>query len=215
MGVRAAVSVWDWAALTSCCHSGRCSSVVLAGSAAISSSLFSIGKKKKASFVPAKKSPEKSVLDGSSMADSVASADDVASVNGSSSCADSAESPSLELNNNVNLELVGNFKNNDGILDLDEDEAAIFGAEFDNALVGRILWKNFKFEWLASQLQARWGAYPSFRINDLGNWCFILFFADKASRDRVWLGGPWHVAGFTVGLDKWTKNSIPSKNPQM
>ncbi|KAK8939226.1 hypothetical protein KSP39_PZI011580 [Platanthera zijinensis] len=67
----------------------------------------------------------------------------------------------------------------DGIVTLDEDEAAEIKLDFENALVGRVLGKNFKLEFLSSQLQARWGPYPGFHINDLSNGCFILFFADR------------------------------------
>lgn len=85
-----------------------------------------------------------------------------------------------------------------------EAEADEIKADFENALVGRIIVKNLRFEWVAAQLQTRWVAYEGFRINDLGNGCFILFFANRESRDEVWLGGPWHVPGYTLGLDQFT-----------
>lgn len=106
------------------------------------------------------------------------------------------------------------YKSN-GVIDLDEEEADIIKSDFENALVGRVIGRNLRFEWLASQLQDRWGGYEGFRINDLGNGCFILFFGNRESRDDVWLGGPWHVAGYQLGLDRWTENFIPSKNPPM
>lgn len=49
----------------------------------------------------------------------------------------------------------------------------------------------------------------------MGNGCFIFFFANRESRDDVWLGGSWHVAGYQLGLDQWTETFIPSKNPPM
>ncbi|KAK8956188.1 hypothetical protein KSP40_PGU015216 [Platanthera guangdongensis] len=86
--------------------------------------------------------------------------------------------------------------------DESDDELSVTISDSSSHLIGRVLGKNFKFDFLSSQLQAKWGAYAGFRINDLGNGCFILFFADKESRDQVWLGGPWHVAGRAVGLDR-------------
>lgn len=50
---------------------------------------------------------------------------------------------------------------------------------------------------------------------NLGVGCFMLHFATRECRDKVWLGGPWHVAGCLVGLDVWTKKFIPSMNPEM
>lgn len=103
----------------------------------------------------------------------------------------------------------------DGVVDLDKEEAVSNKSEFENALVGRVIGRNLRFGWLASQLKDRWGAHEGFCFSDLGNGCFILFFGSRESRDDVWLGGPWHVAGYQLRLDLWTKSFIPSKNPPM
>lgn len=58
---------------------------------------------------------------------------------------------------------------------MDEIEAGEIKSEFENALVVCIIGRNLRFEGVASQLQDCWGAHEGFRINDLGNGCFILF----------------------------------------
>ncbi|KAK8915996.1 hypothetical protein KSP39_PZI022362 [Platanthera zijinensis] len=98
---------------------------------------------------------------------------------------------------------------------MDDDEVEEIQAEYANALVGRVVGENFRFEWLSAQLHLKWGALEGFRVCDLGEGCFLLKFAKRESRDHVLLDGPWHVAGRVVGLDVWSEKFIPALNPKM
>lgn len=55
------------------------------------------------------------------------------------------------------IEPVDSYKK-DGVITVDEDEAANISARFVNTLVGRVVGKNFNFDWLESQLHAKWGS---------------------------------------------------------
>lgn len=50
----------------------------------------------------------------------------------------------------------------DGVIELDEEEAQQIRTEYDLALIGRVVGKNFLFDWLSRQLYSKWGGMEGF-----------------------------------------------------
>lgn len=53
------------------------------------------------------------------------------------------------------------YKSN-GFINLDEAEADVIKSAYENALVGRLIGRNLRFEWVAVQLHERWGVSMAF-----------------------------------------------------
>ncbi|PKU82313.1 hypothetical protein MA16_Dca005318 [Dendrobium catenatum] len=93
-------------------------------------------------------------------------------------------------------------------LDVDKEKSNI--QVLSKSLVVKILGKNLPFSKCAIELRKQWMKYGGFHITLLGLDWLLCSFKSHEAMEEVFNGGPWFVAGFVVGLDKWSPNFSPN-----
>lgn len=87
--------------------------------------------------------------------------------------------------------------------------------ELDNpwkeALVVKLLGKNFGYNIMKAKLSSRWRLLGRFEIMDVGNGYFVVLFDDKEDRNKVMNEGPWRIFDHYLSVRLWTPNFIADR----
>lgn len=103
--------------------------------------------------------------------------------------------------------LTTRINNNDLSLNLEAVKENL--EKLEKALVGKLIGRRVPFAVLLNELKKKCAFIGDFHLIMFGDDCFTCIFKSMKARDAILLGGPWNVAWYIMGLDKWSPTFSP------
>lgn len=98
-------------------------------------------------------------------------------------------------------------------ISMDDVVADSFIAQFNCALVGRLLGQKIHGRLLVVDLHWWSDKFGNFRVTIVNKDCFICIFEVVQQCDEVLRNGPWTLGVFILGIDVWSPTFHPMKMP--
>ncbi|XP_072062284.1 uncharacterized protein [Arachis hypogaea] len=94
-------------------------------------------------------------------------------------------------------------------VDFTEEAKLCLAEPYREALVIKVLDKNYSYTALSHKLWMIWRIKGGFDLLDVGFGYFMVKFDAGEDRDKVMLGGPWLIEGHYVAVKPWDMNFRP------
>ncbi|XP_016178012.1 uncharacterized protein LOC107620353 [Arachis ipaensis] len=95
---------------------------------------------------------------------------------------------------------------------LDGDKMATVVEPYKDAIVIKVLGKNFSYTAITHRLKGVWRTKGGYEILDVGFGYFLVKFDLLEDREKVFLGGPWMITGSYVAVKPWSSSFRPCEN---
>nr|XP_025647686.1 uncharacterized protein LOC112742662 [Arachis hypogaea] len=93
-----------------------------------------------------------------------------------------------------------------------EEAKEILAEPYKNAIVIKVLGKNFSYTAITHRLKGVWRTKGGYEVLDVDFGYFLVKFDLLEDREKVLLGGPWMITGSYVAVKPWSSSFRPCEN---